>query len=68
MKKGIAILLVLGILFSMAGCQAAPSAKGTEPTQATTITPTTIPSATEPGQTKPTETQPIVTVPETIPE
>ena len=68
MKKGIAILLVLGILFSMAGCQAAPSAKETQPTQATTITPTTMPSATEPLQTKPTETQPVATVPETIPE
>ena len=68
MKKGIAILLVLGIILSMVGCQPAPSAGTTEPTQATAITPTTIPSATEPVQTKPTETQPIVTVPETIPE
>ena len=66
-KKGIAILLALGIIFSMFGCQAVPSAGTTQPTQATTITPTTTPSATEPLQTKPTETQPVATVPETIP-
>lgn len=64
MKQGIAILLALGIIFSMAGCQGAPSAKGTEPTQATTTTP----SATKPVQTKPAETLPVVTVPETLPE
>ena len=66
MKQGIAILLVLGIIFSMAGCQGAPSAKGTEPAQAATIAPTTTPVTTVPTQTQPTETQP--TVPETVPE
>ena len=58
MKQGIAILLALGIIFSMIGCQAAPSADKAKPTQTTATTPTTTPSATKPVQTKPVETQP----------
>ena len=68
MKQGVAILLALGIIFSMIGCQAAPSADKAKPTQTTATTPTTTPSATKPTQAKPAETLPVVTVPETLPE
>lgn len=70
MKKVAAILLILGIIFSMAGCQSAPVAGTTETSQATTATT----AATEPTQTETipatTETVPVETEtlpPETVP-
>lgn len=73
MKKGIAILLLLGIVFTMSGCQYAHSAEisadtqitttDTQPTQTETIPTTTetIPSVTEtiPEETAPPETEPV---------
>lgn len=82
MNKGIAILLILGIVFSLGGCQAAPTAEGTEHTQVTTTTttttttstttlPTTEPIQTNPAETQPetepAETEPAPTIPETVP-
>ena len=73
MKKGIVILLVLGIIFSMAGCQSAPVAGTTAPTQATlTTTATTEPTQTETipetTETIPVETETIPPETETIPQ
>ena len=65
MKKVAAILLILGIIFSMAGCQSAPVAGTTEPTQTTSATT----AATEPIQTEtiPATTETISVETETIP-
>ena len=65
MKKVAAILLILGIIFSMAGCQPAPVAGTTETSQATTATT----AATEPTQTEtiPATTETISVEIETIP-
>lgn len=63
MKKGIAILLLLGIVFTMSGCQYAHSAEISADTQVTT-------TDTQPTQTEtiPTTTETIPAVTETIPE
>ena len=58
MKKVVAILLILGIIFSMAGCQSAPVAGTTETSQATSATTVT---------TEPTQTETIPATTETIP-
>lgn len=65
MKKVAAILLILSIIFSMAGCQSAPVAGTTETSQATTATT----AATEPTQTEtiPATTETIPAETETIP-
>ena len=77
MKKGIALLLLLGIVFTMFGCQYAHSAEKPTDTQATTTAtqPTqaeTIPTTTEPipavTETTPEETAPLETEPVFIPE
>ncbi len=70
MKKVAAILLILGIIFSMAGCQSAPVAGTTVPTQATTATtaataPTQTETIPETTETVPVETETIP--PETVP-
>lgn len=64
MKKGIALLLLLGIVFTMFGCQSAHSAGTVANTQATTTI------VTQPTQTEtiPTTTETIPAVTETIPE
>ena len=58
MKKVAAILLILGIIFSMVGCQSAPVAGTTAPTQTTSTTTTA---------TNPTQTETIPATTETIP-
>ena len=73
MKKGIVTLLVLGIIFSMTGCQSAPVAGTTEHTQTTlTTTATTEPTQTETipetTETIPVETETIPPETETIPQ
>ena len=65
LKKGMAILLALGILFSATGCHVSNDTATAEPSQAIVTTPSasTTPSVT----TKPEETVPN-TMPETVPQ
>lgn len=69
MKKVTAILLMLSIILSMAGCQSAPTDATTETAQSTTAT-TVTNETTQPTQTEtiPTTTETIPAVTETIPE